>query len=361
MWILPFVYSLVNNKTLFKSSADWKPTTGHTVLITSFGRRQMCNTTNFDRKHVSTAKLFIVSLNRASQLMANEWRNRMSSSARVMWMWNICWEWLELNTEPRLSTIINATTAINTAQVNGKSETNAMINWMFSFQWKYVFSERRSMLGFSVVRAAVAVILPTVPRYDAQHRYLTMAWADETRKHQHHDLVCVCNLFRYSRNPSCSRHFNFDYKTYSILKFSHYSANSTDALALTDRKRNIWAWARREWFPKAFVLKARMKKKNNNFSSIVLRTYKSLCSAYKMWNFQNGSVGSALKNMKMKNVAKFLFFAPVPLSGVCVCACLLPHKVAKVSFSVFPLFCEFQRQANEMGHNWIRAHTDFVF
>lgn len=105
MWILPFVYSLVNNKTLFKSSADWKPTTGHTVLITSFGRRQMCNTTNFDRKHVSTAKLFIVSLNRASQLMANEWRNRMSFSARVMWMWNICWEWLELNTEHWTPTI----------------------------------------------------------------------------------------------------------------------------------------------------------------------------------------------------------------------------------------------------------------
>lgn len=42
--------------------------------------------------------------------------------------------------------------------------------------------------------------------------------------HQHHDLVCVCNLFRCSHNPSYCRHFNFDYKTYSILKFSHYSS-----------------------------------------------------------------------------------------------------------------------------------------
>lgn len=133
-----------------------------------------------------------------------------------------------------------------------------------------------------------------------------------------HDLVCVCNLFRYSRNPSCCRHFNFDYKTYSILKISifHRFKRTSNVNGKKQRKRVVCGADRQP--TNAVLLHTQFgKKPNENRNGVQLvwlfESFSSLyiTAAYKMLKFQNGSVGSALKNMRMKNVAGFLFVAPL--------------------------------------------------
>lgn len=150
-----------------------------------------------------------------------------------------------------------------------------------------------------------------------------------------HDLVCVCNLFRYSRNPSCCRHFNFDYKTYSILKISifHRFKRTSNVNGKKQRKRVVCGADRQP--TNAVLLHTQFgKKPNENRNGVQLvwlfESFSSLyiTAAYKMLKFSKRKCRLGVEKYENEKCGW------ISLRCAIICAAWT-STFAKVSFRVF--------------------------